>query len=43
MEAGNFRFLQWDEGEHRYGIIIENPDMTFEEVIKLTEQMEIVQ
>ena len=43
MEAGNFRFLQWDEGEHRYGIILENPDMTFEEVIKLTEQMEIAQ
>lgn len=42
MDLTNFRFLQWDEAGYRYGIIIENPDMTFEEVITLTEQMEIV-
>lgn len=38
-----FRFLQWDESGLRYNIIFENPELTYEEVLKLTEQMELTE
>ena len=42
-DLDTFRLLQWEEEGLRYGIIFDNPDLTFEEVLTLTEQMEIVQ
>lgn len=42
MDIENFRILQWHENGLSYNIIFENPDLTFDEVLKLTEQMEIV-
>ena len=40
MDLINFRILQWEENNLRYNIIFENPDLTFEEVLVITEQME---
>jgi outer membrane lipoprotein-sorting protein len=42
MDLQNFRLLQWDENNLRYNIIFENPDLTFEEVLVITEQMKYV-
>lgn len=41
MDMESIRLLQWEEGGLRYNVIFENPDITFEEVITLAEQMEI--
>ncbi len=38
-----FKYIQWDEDGLRYGIIFNNPELTFEEVLGLTTQMEKVQ
>jgi outer membrane lipoprotein-sorting protein len=43
MDAEYYRFLHWDEEGLRYGIIFDNLDLTYEEVLALTEQMEMVQ
>lgn len=43
MEAGDFRLLTWDEDGLRYNIIFDNPDITTEEIIALTETMVPVQ
>ena len=42
MDLEYFKLLQWDENGLRYNIIFENPELTFEEVLQLTEQMELV-
>ena len=42
MDLDYFKVLQWDENGLRYNIIFENPELTFEEVLQLTEQMELV-
>mgnify|MGYP003411892644 FL=1 len=39
----SFRYVQWEENELQYGIIINSPDITFDDVVKLAEQMELVQ
>lgn len=38
-----FRLLQWDENGLRYGILLEDEELTFEEIVALTEQMEVIQ
>lgn len=38
-----FKLLQWDEDGLRYGIILQDEELTFEEVLALTEQMEVIQ
>ena len=43
FEMGTFRLLQWDENGLRYNIMIENPELSYEDILALTEQMEFVQ
>ncbi|MEK4131613.1 outer membrane lipoprotein carrier protein LolA [Solibacillus sp. FSL W8-0474] len=43
MDMEVFRLLQWDENGLRYNIIFENPALTYEEVLELTEQMELTE
>lgn len=43
MDLEQFKFIQWDEDDLRYNIIFDNPELTFEEVLSLTTQMEKVQ
>lgn len=38
-----FKLLQWDENGLRYGILLEDEELSFEEIIALTEQMEVIQ
>ncbi|MCH7323055.1 outer membrane lipoprotein carrier protein LolA [Solibacillus sp. MA9] len=40
MDSEYFKLLQWDEQGLRYNVIFENPDLTFEQVLAITEQME---
>ncbi|OBW51696.1 hypothetical protein A9986_16430 [Solibacillus silvestris] len=42
IELGTFKTIQWDEEGLRYNVILENPDLTFEEILQLTEKMEII-
>lgn len=42
IDLETFKLLQWDEEGLRYNIIIENPDLTFEDILELTEQMEYI-
>lgn len=42
MEMDNFRFFQWDEEGLRYNVLIDNPDLSFEEVLAIVEKMEYV-
>lgn len=42
IDLETFKLLQWDEEDLRYNIIIENPDLTFEDILELTEQMEYI-
>ncbi|MER1990677.1 MAG: outer membrane lipoprotein carrier protein LolA, partial [Solibacillus isronensis] len=42
IDLETFKLLQWDEEGLRYNIIIENLDLTFEDVLELTEQMEYI-
>ncbi|MEK4229666.1 LolA family protein [Solibacillus sp. FSL H8-0538] len=41
MDMGSFRFIQWEEEGLQYGVIINNPDITFDEVVSHIEQMEL--
>ncbi|MGE6516485.1 LolA family protein [Lysinibacillus sphaericus] len=43
MEQGEFRYIGWQEHGYQYGIIIENPEMTIEDVLSAAQQMTIVQ
>ena len=43
IEMKSFRYVQWEENGLQYGIIINSPDITFDDVVKLAEQMELVQ
>lgn len=43
MDMNNFRYIQWTEGGYQYGVIIENPELSFEEIYQYIESMEIVQ
>ena len=38
-----FKLLLWDEDGLRYGIILQDEELTFEEVLALTEKMEVIQ
>ncbi len=42
LEMGDFRYIQWTEGDVTYNVIIEHPDVTFEEAYALIEKMETV-
>lgn len=42
IDLDSFKTIQWDEDGLRYNIIFENPDLSFEEVLQLTEQMEYI-
>lgn len=42
IDLESFKLIQWDEEGLRYNVIFENPELTFEEVLQLTEQMEFV-
>ena len=35
-----FKLIQWDEQGLRYNVIFDNPDLTFEQVVSVIEQME---
>ena len=41
MDMGSFRYIQWKEAGIQYGVILENPDLTFDEVLGFIEQMEL--
>ena len=43
IEMGTFRLLQWDENGLRYNIMIENPELTYDDIVTLAKQMEFVQ
>ncbi|MFF5996492.1 outer membrane lipoprotein carrier protein LolA [Lysinibacillus sp. KU-BSD001] len=43
IDLNAFRYVQWTENNYQYGIILENPDVTFEEIYEYIEQMEMVQ
>ena len=43
FEMGTFRLLQWDENGLRYNIMIENPELSYDDILALAEQMEFVQ
>ena len=43
FEMGTFRLLQWDENGLRYNIMIENPELTYDDIVTLAKQMEFVQ
>lgn len=38
-----FRLLNWGEGKLRYSVLIENPDITFEEVLSYIDTMELAE
>ena len=42
IDLGSFKTILWDEDGLRYNVIFENPDLTFEEVLQLTEEMEYI-
>ena len=42
MDMGAFRYVQWTEGKQQYGVILDDPDITFEEVYAMIENMEFV-
>lgn len=42
IDMGAFRYVQWTEGKHQYGVILDDPDITFEEVYAMIENMEFV-
>ena len=43
MEQGNFRHVGWQENGYQYGIIIDNPEMTTEDILAYAEKMTVVQ
>ncbi|KGR88598.1 LolA family protein [Lysinibacillus odysseyi] len=43
IDMKNFRYIQWTEGNLQYGVIVEDQEMSFEEVYRYIENMEIVQ
>ncbi|MEG0260634.1 MAG: sigma-E factor regulatory protein RseB domain-containing protein, partial [Lysinibacillus sp.] len=43
MDEGDFRYIGWLEGDYQYGMIIENSELTFEEVLRYAEMMTTVQ
>ena len=43
FEIGTLRLIEWDENGLRYNIMIENPELTYDDILALAEQMEFVQ
>ncbi|MGE7090535.1 LolA family protein [Lysinibacillus sp. NPDC048646] len=43
MEDEKFRYVGWQENGYQYGIIIENPELTIDDILTSAQQMTIVQ
>lgn len=43
MDTENFRYISWQEKGYQYGIIIENPELTTEDILAYAQQMTVVQ
>lgn len=43
LDMKSFRYIQWTESGYQYGVILENPELSFEEIYQYIERMEMVQ
>ena len=43
LDAGDFRLLSWQEEGISYSVILYDPDLTFEELLEMTDKMELME
>lgn len=41
MDTDFFRFVQWDEGDLRYNVIVENMELTIDAIVKIANEMTV--